>query len=95
VKQILSGYASTTEFGQNNLSEGLQAPPSIEFGERRINAEARLIEQSVEQLARALSLEAPVRDAAIKKALLTTTTMTSLLQLLGSVNPATSNDTKN
>ena len=95
MQQILNESVNTIGQGQaiQNEEQRMLSLPGL--GGMRISAEARLIEQSVEQLAKVLLLEPNVRDAAIQKALLTTTTMTTLLQLLGSVSPATSSDTKN
>jgi hypothetical protein len=95
VQQISNESVNMTGQGQAIPNEEQRMLPSTGLGGMRISAEARLIEQSVEQLAKVLLLEPHVRDAAIQKALLTTTTMTTLLQLLGSVSPATSSGTKN
>ncbi len=92
---ILIESELTTGKEPTDQSEEHQTSPSPMLGGRRIDAEAELIVRSLEQLQKVFSLEPHVRDAAIQKALHTTKTMTSLLQLLGSVNPATSNDTKN
>jgi hypothetical protein len=85
---------NTIEQDQNNLIELDRLSRSQSIGDRRINSEAEHILRLLEQLKKVLLLEPTVKDAVIQKALHTTRTTTSLLKLLGSVNLATSNDTK-
>ena len=93
--RILSESENTTGKGLTDQNEEQPISPSTMLGGRRIDVEAALILSSLEQLTKVFSLEPHVRDAVVQKALHTTTTMTDLLRLLGSVNRATSNDTKN
>jgi uncharacterized membrane protein len=94
VQKILSQSENTIGAAQGSLIVFKQISRLTDFGEQRINAELKHITLLAEQLGKVLSLGLFVKDAVTQKALHITTTMTSLLQLLGFVNLATSKDTK-
>ena len=95
MNEIFNAFVSTTVVEQTNQIDAQRRLPSPKLGERKIDDEAGRITLLPAQLSGAFLFALAVKDAAIQKALPITTTMTSLLWLLGFASLATNSGTKN